>query len=162
MQDRAWDRRWHRWLPVAPGWVSLQDIGLAMEVRCSEPQEVSGDDSRPQGVSSDLTMFSNATPLLTKHKGWPRLPQGRHPGHCVGRGSTEGFLHKISYAEAWIKENTQPERPQPPAWPSSSCRWLWRSLSPLGSSVPLQHPRVLSPGSHQSLQNPTRSSHSQA
>lgn len=154
MQDRAWGRRWHRRLPVVPRWVSLQGIGLAVEVRCSEPQEVSGDDSRPQGVSSDLTMFSNATPLLTKHKGWPRPPRGRRPGHCVGRGSTEGFLHKISYAEAWIEENTQPEWPQPPAWPSSSCRWLWSSLAPLGSSVPLH--------SHQSLQNPTRSSHSQA
>lgn len=71
---------------------------------------MNGDDSRPQGVCSDLPMFSNATPVLTKHGGWPRPPQGRHPGHFVGRGSTEDFLHKISYAETWIGENTQAER----------------------------------------------------
>lgn len=44
------------------------------------------------------------------------------------------------------------------AWPSSSCRWLWSSLSPLGGSGIVQHPRVLSPGCHQTLQNhPTAS-----
>lgn len=61
-----------------------------------------GDEPRAQGVSSDLMMFADATPPLSKRGGLLGLrspPRGRYPSQHVGKESVESFLHKVSYAE---------------------------------------------------------------
>lgn len=169
MQDGAWDKRCHSRLGqaacstrlgvTAGHWPSHK--GQCFGAPSLEPREVSGDDSRAQGVSSDLTKFSNATPLLSKHRGWPRPPRGRHPGHCMGKGSTEGSCTRSATQKCGSRK-TRSQRgrsPQPGPAPGAggpgAHRLCWAALCLWG--IP-----VVSPESRQSLQNPTRSFHSQA
>lgn len=83
-----------------------------------------GDEPRARGVSGDLVMFADATPLLSKCGGMQSPPQGRYPSQRVGKESAESFLHKVSYAETRIQENTRQDWLQPPGWPISWCRQL--------------------------------------
>ena len=97
-------------------------------------------------------MFTDATAEQTRRLARAAChPRGRHPSQCVGKGSTEGFLRKVGYAETWIHENTQPDQPQPPAWPISGRKQLRSSLPASGSAVPVGHPGVVGPESCWSL-----------
>lgn len=96
----------------------------------SKRWEMNGVDSRPQGVSSDSDPTADQIWRLAQ------ATPGKAP--CPLRGQRE---HRGLLAQDQLRRNMDPGKHAAKARPSSSCRWLWSSQSPLGSSLPVQHPK---------------------
>lgn len=85
-----------------------------------------GDNSRAQGVSSDLVMFTDATPPLSKHGGWPRLRAT--PGEATklvrGQGEHGGLL-----AQGQLRRSTDPGKQAAGSAAGSSLAHLWAQVA---------------------------------
>lgn len=133
IQDRAVDKKvaqevWPSCLSLRVGCRSCR--ALARPCRsalwCTKPQGENGDNSRAQGVSGDLVMFTDATPPLSKHGGWPRLRAT--PGEATKLVHRQGE-HGGLLAQGRLRRSTDPGKQTAGSAAGSSLARLWAQVA---------------------------------
>lgn len=137
IQDRTWDKRCHRRFGQAAcsSRLGVRAAGLAVEASASVPQASrgEGDHSRAQGVSSNLMMFADVTPPLSKHRGWPRphATLWQTPEPVCGQEEHRGLL-----AQGQLRRSMDPGKHTAGSATAPSLAHLWaRSALRLNACV---------------------------